>query len=151
MLLRGREETPLLLVVLQRVPINRHRRPLGRNVSVKLGNVAVLTPLPRDPCQFKHWISLEVRHLKRLGQHVPTLAGTTRNNTGDAQDDTTARALTSTNSLTYTMQFWNHRLSLGSVPQPRQTENTLPPRAAQFRCEQHNSGKEAPLDKGQTV
>ena len=71
---RGWEKTPLPLIVLQRGPINRHRRPLGRNVLYKLGNAAVLTPLPRNPCQFKHRISLEVRHLKRLGQHVTTLA-----------------------------------------------------------------------------
>ena len=71
----GRVKTPLPLVVLQQGPINRHQRPLGRNVPNKLGNVALLTPaLPRDPCQFKHRISLEVRHLKRLGQHITTLA-----------------------------------------------------------------------------
>ena len=43
------------------------------------------------------------------------------------------------------MDHFDQRLSLGSVPQPRQMENTLPPRAAQFPCEQHNSGKETPL------
>ena len=126
---RGQVETPLPLVVLQRGPINRHRRPLGRNVPDKLGNVAVLMPLPRDPCQFNHRKSLEVRHLTRLGQHVTTLA---MPKTIPPQEL----------SLVATFDPGSQAKADGKFP---------PSGAAQSPREQYNSGKETPLDKGQTV